>query len=238
MGPAQHTSNGGGSASSEDLTRPRVCLRKGCQRTFLPRRWNQRYCQDPECLREVRRWLAAKRQRAHRLDPEHRQRHAAAEAVRRERRRTAPPVSEQHEVSDQPKPRAWSRSKRNSVDFCDRPGCYAPRRVSPRAPSRYCSDACRQAVRRVRDRERKWLKRHRYAFSSCHRTQTRTRRAIEHHAVRRDIERSRTAKSLSVRNYRVVDLERLSSHDHSCQELRHDDPETRAGPGSRPPPTR
>jgi hypothetical protein len=238
MGPDQHTADGGGSASGNDRTRPRVCLRKGCQRTFQPRRWNQRYCQDPECLREVRRWLAAKRQHAHRRDPEHRHRHAAAEAERRQRRRNAAPVAGQHEVADQPQPRAWSRSKWNSADFCDRPGCYEPRRSSPRAPSRYCCDACCQAVQRVRDRERKWLKRHRYTQCSCGRTQTRPRRTLDHEATRRHIERSQNAKSLSVLDYRVVALERLSSHDHSTQERHHDDPKTRAGPGSRPPPTR
>lgn len=238
MGPVQHTADDGGSASGNDRTGPRVCLRKGCQRTFQPRRWNQRYCQDPDCLREVRRWLAAKRQRAHRRKPEQRQRHAAAEAERRKCHRNAAKAAGHHAVADQPKPRAWSRSKRNSADFCDRPGCYEPRRSSPRAPARYCGDACRQALQRVRDRERKWLTRHRYTQCFCGHTSTRHRRTLDREAVRRPTERSQTVKDLSVRDYRVVAPERLSSHDHSTQERHHDDPKTRAGPGSRPSPTR
>ena len=41
--------------------------------------------------------------------------------------------------------------------FCDRPGCYEPCRDSCRCQARYCGDDCRQAMRRVRDRERKHL---------------------------------------------------------------------------------
>jgi hypothetical protein len=58
-------------------------------------------------------------------------------------------------------PRAWSRSKNFFAPFCDRPGCYDAVRSSCRRQARYCSDGCRQALRRVRDRERKWLHRHR-----------------------------------------------------------------------------
>ena len=36
-------------------SRPRICLRKGCRRKYHPRCHNQRYCQDPECLRGAER---------------------------------------------------------------------------------------------------------------------------------------------------------------------------------------
>jgi hypothetical protein len=42
---------------------------------------------------------------------------------------------------------------------CDRPGCYERPRKSIRCASIYCGDACRGAVRRVLDRESKWLAR-------------------------------------------------------------------------------
>ena len=50
--------------------RPRIrnCLRKGCRRRYQARSWNQRYCQEPECLRQVRRWQAARRQAKRRRD--------------------------------------------------------------------------------------------------------------------------------------------------------------------------
>ena len=43
--------------------------------------------------------------------------------------------------------------------LCARPGCYEPSPKSGRNQAQYCCAACRQAVQRVRDRERKWLKR-------------------------------------------------------------------------------
>jgi hypothetical protein len=55
---------------------------------------------------------------------------------------------------------AWSRHKKIPAGpICDRPGCFAPPRSSVRTPARYCGDECRQALRRVRDRERKWKSR-------------------------------------------------------------------------------
>jgi len=44
----------------------RDCLRKGCRCRFTPTSGRQRYCQDPDCLREVRRWHASRRQRVRR----------------------------------------------------------------------------------------------------------------------------------------------------------------------------
>ena len=69
--------------------RPRICLRKGCGRKYQPRCWNQRYCQDPECLRQVRRWQAARRQAKRRQDAGVKAQHAQAE-------KAAPPASEVH----------------------------------------------------------------------------------------------------------------------------------------------
>jgi hypothetical protein len=46
-----------------------------------------------------------------------------------------------------------------SPPLCDRPGCYEPPVTSLRNLARYCCPACRQAVRNVQDRERKWLAR-------------------------------------------------------------------------------
>ena len=140
----------------------RVCLRKECGRRFQAQRDNQRYCQDPECMREVQRWYAAKRQQKRRSQPEGRQRHAEAERQRRKRRASQPPKAPENPplATDTPaEPCAWSRRRKIPEVFCDRPGCYEPPRDSPRTPASYCSDDCRAAMRRVRDRERKSLRR-------------------------------------------------------------------------------
>ena len=70
--------------------RARICLRKGCGQKYLPRRWNQHYCQDPQCLREVRRWQAAKRQARRRQDETVKTQHADAQRARRQRTASSP----------------------------------------------------------------------------------------------------------------------------------------------------
>ena len=133
--------------------RSRICLRKGCGRKYQPRSWNQRYCQEPECQRQVRRWQAARRQAKHRQDDDARARHAQAERARRQRAKSV--------VPGRSTPRgcagAWSRGRTFfSLPLCDRPGCHESPLTSIRNPARYCCPACRQAVRNVQDRERKW----------------------------------------------------------------------------------
>ena len=100
---------------------PRECHRKGCQRSFLPRQWNQRYCREPECLRLLHRWQAAKRQQRRRSWPESRRQHAQAERQRRIRRREeaharqaerSARISSVTTAGDAPGSRAWSRSER------------------------------------------------------------------------------------------------------------------------------
>lgn len=136
----------------------RACLRKGCEREFSPQRWNQRYCQDEECLREVGRWLARKRQRQCRQSEEQRRRHCERERARRTRLRQAAEASNEPTSSPQ-QPARGHAAEQISEPFCDRPGCHDPTGPSPRASSRYCGHRCRAVMRRVLDRERKWLRR-------------------------------------------------------------------------------
>jgi hypothetical protein len=158
MGRCQDSNKAGPSASGRRLGW-RICLRKGCGRRYRARQWNQRYCREPECLEEVRRWQARKRQRQRRAAPEGRKSHAEAERARRQRSagHSKPPSPDPcSSIATAASSGAWSRSK---TPLCDRPGCYEPPRGSRRAPSAYCSDPCRGAMRRVKDRERKWLAR-------------------------------------------------------------------------------
>jgi len=79
--------------------RTRICLRKGCGRKYQARCWNQRFCQEPECQREVRRWQAARRQAKHRQDDNARARHAQAERERRFRAKSTPQAVQDAEVA-------------------------------------------------------------------------------------------------------------------------------------------
>ena len=79
-----------GSPNCRRRPRTRICLRKGCGQKYLPQRWNQRYCQDPQCLREVRRWQAAKRQAKRRQDEAVKAQHAQDQQARRQRATPSP----------------------------------------------------------------------------------------------------------------------------------------------------
>jgi hypothetical protein len=79
--------------------RARMCLRKGCGHKYQPRCWNQRYCQAPECQRQVRRWQAARRQARRRLDAAAKAQHAEAQRLRRQRAKAASQTAKPAEVA-------------------------------------------------------------------------------------------------------------------------------------------
>lgn len=242
MEPLQHTAKGITSTSGK-TTRcrrlpPRTCLRMSCGKKFQPRRWNQLYCQDPECLREVRRWQALKRQRGRRATVEGRRQHAQAERERRQRHRAGSQASP-IEKSSAPgvQPGAWSRSNNIPENFCNRPGCYEPTESSPRTPARYCSDDCRRAVRRAEDRKRKWRRRKTQAG--------RHQRQLEYERARRRRQQAAPATpskqrakpaggSSAVRNYGPAGGTRLRWSSF-LEEERHDS-KARTDPRPRPPP--
>jgi hypothetical protein len=87
MGHEEHTTGEVISARGR-WRQGRECLRKGCGKIYRPRRPNQRYCRERECLRELRRWQAAKRQQKRRATSEGRKKHAQAERVRRQRQKS------------------------------------------------------------------------------------------------------------------------------------------------------
>ena len=98
VGACQGTGKHGCSARGR-RPRPRPCLRKGCGRRYQPRSWNQRYCQDPECRREINRWQAARRQARHRQHADVKARHAQAEKERRQRAKSTSQTVENPEVT-------------------------------------------------------------------------------------------------------------------------------------------
>jgi hypothetical protein len=136
--------------------RLRTCLRRGCTRKYRPRCYHQRYCQHPDCQHELNRWNSARRQAKRRQDRNVKAKHAQAEQARRQRAKSLPQSAEKSELAP---PRGHAARPFFSWPFCDRPGCYQRAASSIRNQARYCSCACRQAVRSVLDRERKWRSR-------------------------------------------------------------------------------
>jgi hypothetical protein len=243
MGLPQHRQR---SRTTARPLRPRSCLRKGCGSLYHPTQWNQRYCQQADCLRQVRRWQAAKRQRDHRRLPANRKRHAEAEAQRRrdraERQARQDPVAVEATVHLDG---AWSRSKTIPAEFCDRPGCYEPLSGDSRAPTRYCGADCRQAVRRVLDRERKWLTRNGYDAEHLTRpvSQAMSEQLAEGLTVAPQVIGNDGAKPVG--GYRANPQQALSCRaierhplpDHKRGALRDGHCQTNSGCRSRPPPT-
>jgi hypothetical protein len=165
----------------------RRCLLKGCERWFLPRRPQARYCR-PACqaaARRWRRWLAARRYRSTGHGRQRRRDQARRYRGRvRQRSATPPPdppappgeptpavVAAQPPPASEPPPlvadpgvgqRPAEIPEANDGRPCHRPGCYVLSRPAPRSPDqRFCSASCRRALRRVRQREARLRRRRR-----------------------------------------------------------------------------
>ena len=128
----------------------RRCLLKGCERWFRPSRPQARYCSET-CRKAARAWCcwrAAQRYRA--TDKGKQQRRQQSQRYRQRRR--------QQRAASQAPPREGQRPDRIPEKTqgcpCDRPGCYQRFVRSRRSiEQRFCSAPCRQALRRVRQRE-------------------------------------------------------------------------------------
>lgn len=144
--------------------RARRCLLKGCERLFWPRHWRSHYCSDAcrRAARRWRRWQASQRYRATENGKERRQ-----EQSRRYRQRVRERVREWQAASADGEPeREGQRKSVAGEDFgeraCARPGCYEVFALShEQSCQRFCSMACRLALRRVMDREARYLARRR-----------------------------------------------------------------------------
>jgi hypothetical protein len=157
----------------------RRCLLKGCERWFLPAWPQARYC-SPTCQKAAahwRSWHASQTYRAT-IQGKERRREQACRRRERERQRSAlaEPVAPTPPL-EQALPTTEAQTTSDSIPIipagtqsvgqrpaetlpepcglpCNRPGCYVLFLPSPRSPDqRFCSSSCRQALRRVRQRE-------------------------------------------------------------------------------------
>jgi hypothetical protein len=150
-------------SASQEPTRLRRCLLKGCQQCFHPSRPQSRYCSPPcqQAARRWRRWHAQQKYRASDNGRQHRRQQA-----RRYRQRQPPPAP-LSAPNVEPDRAEGKRLLEKISDFpvqpCDRPGCYVLFNASTTLqPRRFCCASCRQALRCVLDREaRRRLRRRR-----------------------------------------------------------------------------
>ena len=143
--------------------RRRECLLKGCGNWFRPERPLARYCGQlcRAAARRWTRWWAAWRYR----HTEH-GRQCRREQCRRRRERLRQRRDEALSEPDLPQPAELPACEghhegddRKKIP-CRRPGCYRRFAVSRRSPhQRFCNGFCRKALRRVIQREQRWLNR-------------------------------------------------------------------------------
>jgi len=142
--------------------RARRCLLKDCERWFKPSRPQSRYCSGG-CAAAARRWRQVKASRRYRASDGGRARRREQNRRYRQRRRQRQKAAAS---ADARAAREGQRPAAGDEDFCermcDRPGCYVTFWVSEQsACRRFCSSACRLALRRVLEREWRYRQRRR-----------------------------------------------------------------------------
>jgi hypothetical protein len=135
--------------------RLRRCLLKGCERLFWPRRPQTRYC-SASCQQAAGRWRrrrASQRYRASDPGRERRRDQARRYRQRCRERQTTSADTEASREGQRPAPLREEFSTRR----CERPGCYEHFSIKhEHSCRRFCSVACRLALRRVLDREARY----------------------------------------------------------------------------------
>jgi predicted nucleic acid-binding Zn ribbon protein len=133
----------------------RQCLRRHCDQGFLAGWWNERYCGEL-CRKLVRRWQDLKRQRKRRENEEAREKDRQAAAERRRDKKGRGDQGSGGGGRGSARPRCHA-DLAPGAPLCDRPGCYDPPGGHVHDTRAFCSAECRNALRRVEERERKWL---------------------------------------------------------------------------------
>lgn len=160
LGPLEHDRRSCRGQGPSCGPRRRRCLLKGCEQFFQPRCPQSRYC-SPACRKAAGRWRSWRARRTWRKTEagracRRRQSYRYRERVRQRRRTEQAAVLEAGTKPCEGQ-RAAETSEKSS---CSRPGCYelfVPGRRSPH--QRFCSCLCRQALRRVVQREARWGRR-------------------------------------------------------------------------------
>jgi hypothetical protein len=140
--------------------RARRCLLKGCERLFWPRHPRSHYCGE-ECRHAARRWRRWRASQKYRATPNGQQQRRKQSQRYRERVRQRQAAS-----AGADSPREGQRIESGQKDFsgwpCARPGCYEIFMLAHASScQRFCSMACRLALRRVLDREARYRARRR-----------------------------------------------------------------------------
>ena len=139
------------------MRRLRRCLLKDCEHWFLPTCPQARYC-NPACSSAAQRWRRVQASRRYRASPAGRLQRRHDNRLYRQRRRDRHLAAAPQREGKRPVVSEPIFAER----MCARPGCYAVFAVlHEHACRRFCSVACRLALRRVLDREARYRQRRR-----------------------------------------------------------------------------
>jgi hypothetical protein len=152
--PMARTQNDPPADKRQFKPRTRLCLLKGCERPFCPAYPGSRYC-STECRKCARCWVQARARERYRQSPRGKERRQ--EQSQRYRCR----CKERGKCCDDPRgctEQSEGHPREDTDGFlCKRAGCFLRVRLTRRSPlQKYCSAQCCRAVRRVRERERRW----------------------------------------------------------------------------------
>jgi hypothetical protein len=134
----------------------RRCLLKGCERWFRPCRPQSCYCSVAcqQAARRWQRWYASRRWRSSPQGQERRREQSRRYRQRWRERQQALQLSNVRPVRPREGQRPGEDPQKNGDQPCRRPGCYELFEFKSRSPQQqFCSCQCRQALRRVRQRE-------------------------------------------------------------------------------------
>lgn len=132
--------------------RQRRCLLKGCESKFRPNHPLCRYCSDT-CRNAAKRWAQQQANTRYRTSTRGKRKRSAQAARYRQRIKERSADAENHVA---PVGEGYGKSA-SGEKSCDRPGCYFRFAKSRRSPlKKFCSPQCRQALRVVLLREKRW----------------------------------------------------------------------------------
>lgn len=142
----------------------RICLLKGCQQSFRPWHPLARYC-SAACREAARRWRQQTANRRYRASEQGKCRRREQACRHRQRARECQQADGDSAGGGEGDREGYPHPKEAGEFCCRRPGCYEAFSKTARSPwQKFCSLACRQALRRVLIRERRWRSRLRSAW--------------------------------------------------------------------------
>ena len=155
MGPSQLRSESESDQGGRYRLGSRLCLRKCCELRFVPDHPFSSYCSD-DCRQAVRRWSQRQANRRYRATERGKACRRAQSCRYRQRVRDRDQAAQPSCATDEGYHKRCQPGTSGDF-FCQRPGCYERCVKTTRDPlQRFCSSACRQALRRVRLRDQRW----------------------------------------------------------------------------------